>query len=398
MSNRTFNILISLTTLFMVILAFAGGYLTNDYLTLRAEEKQAVSANPATLSLFNEAWDKIETNYLGDLPNETQINYGAIRGSFKEINDPYTIFLEPIVREQEKVRLRGNFGGIGAEISRDDQDNVRLNPLPNNPAQKAGIQADDILIAVDGRQLSTESTQEIADLIKGEKGTTVTLTVIHPNETDPTDIDVTRDDILVPSVSYRLLRDAPTIGYIKISRMSGETAGEVASAITDLQAQNAQQYILDLRGNGGGLLNTAIEVADHFLADAVVFHQTSRAEGETSERTSTDTLLPSKPIAMLIDGGTASSAEIVAGALQDHNRATLIGETTFGKGSVQLVYDLSDTSSVHVTSARWLTPNRNEIDQNGLTPDIGFGNSPEAVAEGRDPQLTRAIEYLQTGQ
>ena len=248
-----------------------------------------------------------------------------------------------------------------------------------------------------GCQILAEMTvEEITDLVKGEKGTAVTLTVRHPGETDSVDIDVIRGDILLPSVIYNLLEEDQTIGYVRLSRFSGESSAEVGDALSDLKEQGAERYILDLRQNRGGLLDAAVGVADHFLSDGPILFQASKSEGERTFNATTATLIPDAPVVVLVDGGTASAAEIVAGALADRGRAQLIGpEPTYGKGSVQVVFDLSDGSSVHVTSARWLTPNRTQLDGDGLEPDILVEVTQEALDNGRDEVIERAIQALQ---
>ena len=261
----------------------------------------------------------------------------------------------------------------------------------------AGILTGDVLLAIDGRAIPPEMTvPEIIELVKGEKGTTVVLTVRHPGAAEPVDISVVRDDILLPSVVYRLMEQDPTIGYIQLSRFSGESGNEVGGALQSLQAQGATQFILDLRQNGGGLRDAAVEVTDHFLADGPLLILESQEDGERVFNATAETIALNEPLVVLVDGGTASASEIVAGALQDRERAILIGNSrTFGKGSVQLVFDLSDGSSVHVTSARWLTPNRHQIDQSGLEPDLMVEVTQDDVDNGRDPVLDRAIAYLQ---
>jgi carboxyl-terminal processing protease len=274
---------------------------------------------------------------------------------------------------------------------------VILSPIPGNPAEAAGLLDGDVLMAIDGLEVTDEMTvDDVAGIIRGEVGTAVTLSVIHPGESDRTDITIVRDVILLPSVAYLILPDEPTIGYIRLSRFSGESAGEVEAAILDLQAQGAQRLILDLRQNGGGLLDAAVEVGDLFLDEGIVLYQISRSEEEKVFMSTDETVAADMPMVLLVDRGTASASEIVAGALQDRGRAVLIGATTFGKGSVQLVYDLSDGSSVHVTSARWYTPERHQIDQQGLEPDIVVVPTEEAIADGRDEALEAAVEFLQS--
>jgi carboxyl-terminal processing protease len=395
MSNRFRN---GLTVFMLVVLAagaFGAGYLTRELVNGRGNLSLAHADQ--NMDLFNEAWGLIQDNFLGGIPDSRVMTYGAIRGSLATLDDPYTVFIEPAAREVERERLQGTFGGIGAYISRSEETGeVLLEPIPGNPAEAAGIVAGDVLLAIDGLTVTPEMTvPEIIDLIKGEKGAAVMLTVRHPGAADSVDIEVIRGDILLPSVVYRLIEEDPTVGYIQLSRFSGESGNEIGAAIQDLQLQGATRFILDLRQNGGGLRDAAVEVADHFLDEGPVLYLQSQKEGERVFNSTSDTLAPTEPLVVLIDGGTASASEIVAGALKDRGRAMLIGSKTFGKGSVQLVFDLSDGSSVHVTSARWLTPNRTQIDQSGLEPDVPVEITQDDVDNGRDPALAEAISYLQ---
>lgn len=407
MSHKERTILISLMLILMPVGAFLAGWFTNDYVRYvqgmdnpslllghtNPQGNTAVSHND--LALFHEAWQLVEDNYIGDLPDSRQLSYAAIRGAMSALNDPYTVFLEPRLRDQEQISLRGNFGGIGAYVQRNEAGDTVLVPIPGNPAAEAGILDGDILLAIDGDEVTPDmSTEEIAAKIRGEKGTIVILTVLHPEADEPTDVSVTRGDILVPSVFARRLPEQENIGYIQLSRFSGESAREVAEAVRDLQEEGIAALILDLRGNGGGLLDASVQIADQFIPDGDLLYQQSRTEGERVYTATAVDIAPDLPLVVLIDGGTASAAEILAGALQDRDRAELIGTVTFGKGSVQLVYDLSDGSSIHVTSARWFTPNRHEIDQQGLTPDIPVIPSAEAQEHGRDEILEEALRYL----
>lgn len=396
MSSTAKNILTITLLAFLAGSAFIAGYFTNDFVALLNGEGTLVR-DRQDFDLFWEAWDRVQENFIGELPTTQAVTYGAIRGAIGLLDDPYTVFIEPAVREQERQSLRGTFGGIGAYIRRPEEDgDMVLEPIPGNPAEQAGILFGDVLIAVDAVPVTPEMTvQEVAEMVRGEKGTAVTLTVIHPDETEPVDIDVQRDDILIPSVSYRMLDTETPIGYIQLTRFSGESGNEVYNAIVDLTGQGAEKLVLDLRGNGGGLLDAAVSVADHFMDEGVVVYQESRTEGEKERRSTDETIAPDIPLVILIDGGTASASEILAGALQDRGRAALIGQKSFGKGSVQLVFDLSDGSSVHVTSARWLTPDHHQIDKQGLQPDIAVEITQEAIDNGRDEILNRAVEFLQ---
>lgn len=397
MSSMSKQVLKGILVLLLAVAAFAGGYFSHDVIGERTGASQD-AMEEEEFDLFWEAWGWIRNSYIGEIPPMRQVTYGAIRGALHELGDPYTILVEPPDREHERETLRGNFGGIGAHISRDEQGRIILEPIPDNPAALAGIRAGDILLAVDGQPIDSDLTvAEVAEVIRGEKGTTVTLTLLQDGSGTAVDIDVVRDEILIPSVSYRLLAQSPTVGYIQLSRFSGESSSEVRAALLELQTQGAKYLILDLRQNGGGLLDAAIEVADHFLKDGPILYQLSKADDEQVYEADGEELAADLPLLVLIDGGTASASEILAGALQDRDRALLVGTQTFGKGSVQLVYDLSDGSSVHVTASRWLTPDRSEIDQQGLSPDIGVDVSQEAIENGEDVVLLRAIEYFENG-
>lgn len=396
MNDKLRSILSIGLIVFLALSAFSAGYFTNDYIEQRNGVPESVES--ADFGLFWEAWRLIEDNFLGELPSAQQLSYGAIRGAIQLLDDPYTVFVEPPQREEERNLLQGSFGGIGATLSRPEAGGaIFLDPIPENPAALAGVVPGDTLVAVDGVEITSEMTiQQVIELIRGDKGTAVTLTVLHPGASTPVDIEIIRNDILIPSVSFELLQQDPTIGYIQLSRFSGESGQEVKEAIIELQTLGAEKLILDLRGNGGGLLDAAVDVSDHFLEGGPVMYQQVRGEGERVYEATSDTVAEAMPLVVLIDGGTASAAEIVAGALQDRERARLIGSSgSFGKGSVQLVFDLSDGSSVHVTSSRWFTPQRNEIDQMGLTPDVMVEIKQDDIDNGRDVVLIEAIKLLQ---
>lgn len=397
MVSGTRNFVAVAITVLLAIASFTAGYLANDVIELRTGTARHAEQD-GQLSLFWEAWRWVETSYIGSVPPMEQVTYGAIRGALNELGDPYTVFVEPPAREQERETLRGNFGGIGAHISRNDNGDVTLDPIPNNPAAAAGLRSGDILLAVDGRAIGDELTvEEIAELIRGEQGTFVTLTILKPGASEPIELEIERSEILIPSVSYHLLAEAPTVGYIRLERFTGESSSEIENALHDLRAQGAGQLILDLRHNGGGLLDAAVQVADSFLTDGPIMYQQSKGQEERVYEADGDAAAGDLPLLILIDGATASSSEILAGALQDRERALLVGTRTFGKGSVQLVYDLSDGSSIHVTASRWLTPARHQIDQHGLSPDILVETPQEALDNGQDVVLHRAVEYFQNG-
>ena len=393
MSNRTRDILTIALIALLAIISFGSGYFVRDIAGGRAAILRSGSDE---FAVFWEAWDRIEESFLGELPSSRQITYGAVRGSISTLNDPYTVFVEPVARDVERDELRGNFGGIGATVQRDDDGRFILAPIEGNPAMVAGIRDGDILLVVDGQEITVEmSLDEVVQLLRGEVGVAVTVTVLHSDEVDPITLDIVRAEILLPFVSYRVLEEDQSIGYIRLERFSAESKNEVREAITALKEQGTGRLILDLRQNVGGLRDAAVEVSDHFLEQGPALYQLSGDEGEMVFSTTNETLAAEVPLVVLVDGGTASAAEILAGALQDRGRALLIGTNTFGKGSVQNVYDLSDGSSIHVTSARWLTPDRKAIDQQGLTPNIVVEPTDEAIEAGLDEILQRAIEHFQ---
>jgi carboxyl-terminal processing protease len=297
----------------------------------------------------------------------------------------------------ERAELDGQHGGIGAGIYRDEANQVHLKPLIDSPAERAGILETDVLIKVDEVEVQPEmSLDEIRAEIIGEVGTEVSLTFFREGQAEDVIIVIKREVIETPSVEWRILEEDQRIGYIKVRLFSNRTNKELQRALDELKAEGASAYLVDLRGNGGGLLDAAVDVASQFLRDGLVLKEDRRGEDPKIYEVRKGGKLLDQPLAVLVDAGTASASEIVAGAIQDHQRAPLIGERTYGKGSVQLVYDLPDASSLHVTVAKWFTPNNSSIDGAGLTPDIEVLFTEEDHAQGRDPQFARAIEYLQS--
>jgi carboxyl-terminal processing protease len=340
----------------------------------------------------------VEEQFYGQIPQTPISTYGAIKGALATLNDPYTLFIEPEPAAEEKAQLEGKFGGIGAFIQRDEQGQVILDPMPDQAAEKAGLLKGDILVAVDGQPIALEmATDDIVKLIKGEVGTKVTLTLQRAGTEEPFDITIERAPIETPSAQWRILEQAPKIGYIQLTSFTERSNKELDRAFEELSGQGAESYILDLRGNGGGLLETAVDVASQFLREGVVMREDRKNQGERVYEVRNGGKALDQPLVLLVNGGTASASEIVAGALQDYKRATLIGEKTFGKGSVQLIYELTDASRLHVTVAKWFTPNNNAIDGKGLIPDIEVLITDDDRANNSDPQFERAISFLQDG-
>ena len=364
-------------------LAFIGGYLYRDRFV-------ELPRSDTSFDLLSEADSLLATYFFGDLPGEEARVHGAVGGLVTSLNDPYTVFVEPEKHEVDSTNLAGRFGGIGAEIGRDEEGRfVLVTVYRDGPGYAAGLRDGDILLAVDGKAVDTstpDSNELVAD-IRGPVGKPVLLTVLRGEET--LDIEVIRAEITIPSVEWRLLEEDERTGYIRISRFTDRAPEELNSALDELTSQGATAFVLDLRSNGGGLVDSAVRVASEFLSGGVVLREERRNSGPRTFNATLGGAALDQPVVVLIDGATASASEIVAGALQDRERALLIGESTFGKGSVQLIMELSNGSSLHITSARWHTPNNRPIDGQGLTPDI-----VAEPGEGQDAELAAAIDYL----
>jgi carboxyl-terminal processing protease len=396
-SRRGFQLVGCLALGFCLAVVYAAGF---GAYRLWDQQRSPRPQQPASelqqrMEVFWESWGFLEQDFYGELPPARERTYGAIRESLALLGDPYTIFVEPQPRELERDQMRGAFGGVGVDIWYDAGGRMALSPYPDSPAEKAGILKGDILLAVDGESITSETTiDDVHAQLHGEIGTPVTLTLSRPGEGSPTpppfDLTITREEIKVPSVTWRVLDQAPAVGYVYVQGFTDRTDDEVIAALQDLEREGTTSLVLDLRNNFGGLISPAADVASQFLSDGVVMYEQRRDAEERAFAVREGGIAADVPMVVLVNGNTASAAEIVAGALQDHDRAPLIGERTFGKGSVQLIYDLSDGSSLHVTSAIWLTPDHRRIEGQGLTPDILVpqGDGPQ------DAQLGYAVDYL----
>ncbi|MCB9137120.1 MAG: S41 family peptidase [Caldilineaceae bacterium] len=398
MKQRLFLALLSLVGL--TIVSFGAGYATyplfhqvNDFRPAAeadASGTESVSGDdPLDLNIYWQVRHLLERDYYGDAPTEQAQVYASVRGLVESYNDPYTYFVEPQPRELERDQLRGSFGGIGAYIETTEA-GFFLQPMPGQPAIQAGIAGGDQLLRVDETPITPEMTSdEVIALVRGPVDTDVRLRVRRlPAEGDgpaeELDFTITRAIIETPSVAWELREDAQgdLIGVIALSIFNERSAEEVRAATEDLQAQGATRFVLDVRGNPGGLVTAAVEIADMWLEEGDILIE-KRADGSRSAYTAeAGDIIDGAPLVVVVDGASASASEIVAGALQDHGRARLVGERTFGKGSVQLIHELTDQSSLHVTNAEWFTPNGSALTGVGLTPDreIGEGEDPIAVA------------------
>lgn len=392
-TNRTTKIFILATVITVFIICAFGAGVAGTWFLLRGSTATADEAEE--FGIFWEAWHLVEDHFFGDLPGMQQVAWGAIRGALETLDDPHTTFLEPQPRQREKEDLSGRFGGIGAYVSQAEDGTITLDPMPELPAEMAGVQEGDVVLQVDDTEITADMTvDEVVTLIRGQVGTIVRLTLRREGQTEPVVVEIERQEIPSPSVEWRMLEEAKSTGYARIFLFSGRTAKELTEAIQELEKQGATGLVVDLRGNGGGLLDAAIDVSSLFLADGVVLYEVDNEGREKAYQVRGGPTFEEIPVVLLVDGGTASASEIVAGALQDRGRAVLVGQKTYGKASVQQVFDLSDGSSVHITSNKWLTPNRRHIDGQGLAPDFEIAITDEDREQGRDPQLDKATEYL----
>ena len=369
-------------------------YFTNDSFGKSIVEKSEQTSDIAeTLEDYRKIIDKY---YLGDI-DEEKLKEGAIAGYIKGLDDEYTEYISKEDMADYMADTTGNFVGIGVYMVQDTEANkiMVLSPIKGSPAEKAGLQPGDYIIAVDGVTYTGEQMTEASNKIKGETGTTVKLQIQRKDET--LDIELTRENIKVNPVEGEVLEN--NIGYIEFSSFDDGTAEEFKMKFEELQGKGIKSLIIDLRNNGGGIVDEALEIANYILdKDSVILYEVDKNNNETVEKT-TDEPIINMPIVILTNENTASSSEILAGALKDHKKATIVGEKTYGKGVIQRLLTLPDGSGLKITSEKYLTPNRTEINKIGIEPDEKV-ELPETVTnilnveKTEDTQLQKAIEIL----
>jgi carboxyl-terminal processing protease len=324
----------------------------------------------------------------------TPMLYGAIQGLVRAVGDPYSAFMTPAETAEFRESLQGHLEGIGAELTFKNDAVVVVAPLKASPAERAGLMSGDIIIEVDGEDVVDRSLSEVVKRIRGPKGTTVVLTVVRGNG-DPLTFSIVREEVVVPSVESKVLKlSTGSIAYIALNQFGDDTSAEIARAVREVTKQPVKGVILDLRNNGGGYLEKAVDVVSLFVTEGKVVAVEHREGVTDPSYVRGRALVPDLPLVVLINQGSASASEIVAGALQDLGRATIIGMTSFGKGTVQEVLDLPGGSSLRVTTARWLTPKGKNLGKEGVKPDIVVDRTAEDVKAGKDPQLEAAERWL----
>lgn len=350
-------------------------------------------------SLFWDAWRLAEEKHL-EKPDRLKMLYGAISGMIKSIGDPYTVFFDPAETQKFSSDLSGVFEGIGAEIGIKKGALTIIAPLVNSPAEKAGIRAGDKILKIDSTLTGDLTIDEAVNLIRGPKGTEVTLTVMRGVEEKSREIKIIRETIIVKSTEWKIEDiDSPAgkekIAVVKISRFTEDTSDEINAAAGEILKSDVKGIILDLRNNPGGYLDSAVDVASIFMpANKVAVTENFRNGKKNDYLTRGGDKLSNLPAVVLINEGSASAAEILAGALRDNRQIKLVGEKTFGKGSVQELENLKNNSSIKITVAEWLTPSGKSINKEGLKPDIEVKLTDEDFEAKRDPQLDEAIKLL----
>jgi carboxyl-terminal processing protease len=341
-----------------------------------------------------QAYDILKNHGIKDLPSSSSMEYGMIHGMVEVYDDPYTMFVEPVQHELESNTLQGSFGGIGVRISRDEENYIVLYPIQESPAEEVGIQDGDRLLVVGSLSLSPEISMETAQAeLRGPVGESVTVTIGRKPDYFPIEYKMRRTEFPLPSVTWHLDVDEPRLGVIEVNVFAASTPEEIQKAVDDLGSRGASAYVLDLRDNFGGLLTAGVDVARLFLEDGVVIEQQFRGQNSETFRIMRPGPLAEVPLVLIINQHTASAAEIVAGSLKSHSRAILIGVPTLGKDTIQLVFDLMDESSMHVTAARWWVPGLYPpVGKNGVQPDIVVDSNPEEV--GPDLAIQSAKKFL----
>lgn len=393
-NNNTALMLIGLV--FVAFMSFGLGFQASEesWLSIKSPSNEANAGLPEDLNYdsVEEVYDALRASYDGQLDEATLLD-GLKKGLAKASGDNYTVYFNEEETSEFYSDLNGSFEGIGAELGNEGDLIIVVAPIKGFPAEEAGLRPQDAIIEIDGEDAIGISVEEAVSRIRGEAGTDVTLTVVRDGER--LEITITRAEIVIPSVTHEVIENG-TIGYLQITRFADDTADLAIQAAREFKSAGVSGVILDVRSNSGGYVQAAIDVASIWLDDEVVFEQRSGGESEGVLNANGNPIFDDMPTVVMINEGSASASEIVAGALKDNGYASIVGITSFGKGSVQDLEEFDDGSTLKVTIARWFTPAGINIDESGIEPDVSVEFTEADFENDTDSQLDKAVEVVKT--
>lgn len=411
MNKKTWVLIGILGGLFLVVGAFSAGAIVGNLIIPKPDlgwlEKTTDTQPSSTdgdstaeitmdelFSPFWETWDIVHDQYIDQPVDDQEMMRGAINGMLESLGDQHTAYMNPDQFMQANIPMDGEYEGIGAWVDTSTEFLTIISPMPGSPAEEAGLQPGDEVIEIDGEDMTGLDGSLVIRKVLGPAGSTVVLTILREGETAPFEVTIVRAKITMPSVESRMLDD--DIGYVAIMTFAAETQSELQDNLEEILAEDPVGLIIDLRNNGGGYLQTAVDVGSEFIYDEIILFEDYGSDEELVDfLASKDGLATDIPLVLLVNEGSASASEIVAGAFQDHERGPLVGATTFGKGSVQNWIALDNNQgAVRITIARWLTPDKRQIHEVGLVPEYEVEFTEEDFLAELDPQLDKAIEVL----
>ncbi len=388
--------LIGCTIILIIAICFTSGFLLGQFSARLTSASFLNSSRPELEKLFKpyfQAWDAVHNQYVNQPVDDVALMRGSIRGLMYGLGDPHSSYMDPDEYQQQNAPLEGEYTGIGAWVDTSGEYLVIISPMPNSPAEKAGLKSGDVVIAIDDQDMTGINPELVLRKIWGPAGSQFQTTISRKGVTEPLVFKVTRAVIEIPSLTSELLKG--NIAYVRLYQYSQKADKEFRSAFQELLKSKPSALIFDLRNNTGGLVETAIQITSEFIRDGTVMIEES-GDGKKQIYTSRGNgMALDIPLVVLVNNGSASASEITAGAIQDYQRGLLVGETTYGKGLVQNWIPLQgENGAIRVSIARWLTPNGHQINKNGLTPDIIVGMTEDDYKAGRDPQRDKAVEIL----
>jgi len=408
--------LLGAVAVIMLLGSFSGGFLVGHFVPIGNRENTSIpfgttdeppvistvspeqqDTTPAELNTlfqpFWEAWNIVHDDFVDQPVDDVLLMQGAIRGMMDALGDDHSSYMDPQTYKDANDGLSGEYEGIGAWVDTTADYLTIISPIPGSPADRAGMKPGDRIIEIDGEDMTGIDAELVRQRVLGPAGSTVILTVAREGESEALDFTIIREKIVIKSAIGEMLEN--DIGYVQITTFGDKTTPELRATLEELMAQNPKGLVIDLRNNGGGYLQTSVEVASEFIGEGVILYEQYGDGERTTYRALTDGRATEIPLVVLINRGTASASEIVAGAIQDYGRGKLVGVTSFGKGSVQNWVPLSNNQgAVRVTIAKWLTPNERTISGEGLQPDVEVEFTEEDFEADLDPQLDKGIEIL----